>query len=74
MQTLDLSFIDKANGRRMILGLQELARIFKFDLADLKKSAGFSDSTFSRWFTRKRTPRRSSRLKIKEYVRGKVSG
>ena len=68
MQVLDLTFIDKANGPTLVAGLENLSTVFKFDLEDLKKNAGLSESTFSRWLSCKRYPRRSSRIKIKEYL------
>ena len=68
MQAVDLTFIDKANGPNLVAGLENLSKIFKFDLEDLNKNAGPSESTFNRWLSCKRYPRRSSRLKIKEYL------
>lgn len=65
MQVSDLTFIDKANGPKLVAGLENLSINFKFDLSDLKKKAGLSESTFSRWLSSKRSPRRSTRLKIK---------
>ncbi|MFK7825780.1 MAG: hypothetical protein AB8G05_16625 [Oligoflexales bacterium] len=64
MQVLDLTFIDKANGSNLVTGLENLSIAFKFNLSDLRKKVGLSESTFSRWLSDKRYPSSNSRLKI----------
>ena len=74
MQVLDLTFIDKANGPSLVAGLENLSKTFEFDLADLKKNAGLSESTFNRWLSCKRYPRRSTRIKIKSCLNNMLEG
>ena len=73
MQALDLAFIEEANGPTMVVELENLSRAFNFDLSELKKSGGFSESTFTRWASSKRHPRRSSRMKIRSFIESFVS-
>ena len=68
MQAFDIQFIEKADGPKLVEGLEYMAVIFDFELSELKKKAGFADSTFNRWASAMRKPRRSSRQKIKSFV------
>ena len=72
MQTLDLTFIDKATGPNLVEGLERLARTFMLDLSELKRNAGMSESTFSRWINQKRIPMRSSRVKINICIKNMI--
>ena len=65
---MDLSFIDKANGPSLVIGLEELAAQLNFTISDLKKQLGIRESTLNRWLNLKRSPRRSSWMKIKSYL------
>ena len=65
MQVIDIQFIEKADGPRLVEGLEQMAKIFNFDLSEFKRKAGFSDSTFNRWLNSKRRPSHNSRMKIK---------
>ena len=65
MQAFDIQFIEKADGPKLVEGLERMARVFKFDLSELRKNAGFSESTFNRWLNSKRRPSHNSRMKIK---------
>lgn len=69
MEALDLSFIDYADGPNLVIGIDRLAYELNFDFEDLRKNLGFSRSTISRWCSATRTPRKSSREKICEYVK-----